>query len=80
VLWLTGSSLWFVRPDDEMHGNGIQDRMVIHLDLILCATHLMPVYGSDKIPIDFHYNYSLDAFAAYYVNKYADHHAHEIAF
>ncbi|KAI9432522.1 hypothetical protein H4582DRAFT_1821021 [Lactarius indigo] len=68
---LTG--LWVVRPD-------ITHRTVVHLDSFLRAAHLIPVYGNKKIPLDFHYTYSLDAFSTYFINKYVDHHANEIAF
>jgi hypothetical protein len=32
------------------------------------------------MPLDFRHYYSLDVFEGYYVNKYIDHHAYEIAF
>ncbi|KAF8806288.1 hypothetical protein BYT27DRAFT_7191619 [Phlegmacium glaucopus] len=40
----------------------------------------LPVFGSEFLPINFHYTQSLDAFQAYYVNHFADHHSHEIIF
>ncbi|THG94044.1 hypothetical protein EW026_g7344 [Hermanssonia centrifuga] len=41
-----------------------------------------PDFDGDNRPFlrYFHQSQSLDAFKTYYVNKYADHHAHEIAF
>ena len=69
--------LWVIRPDIT---RGKRDRTVLHLDAFLRGAHLIPVYGSQKLPIDFHYSYSLDAFEAYYVNKYIDHHANEAVF
>ena len=59
---------------------GEQDRMVVHIDCILRGAHLILVYGNQKMPLDFHYSYSLDAFEAYYVNKYIDHHTNEMVF
>ena len=44
------------------------------------GVHLLPVYGSDFLPINFDYTLTLDAFQAYYINHFADHHAHEILF
>lgn len=73
---LTG--LWVVEP--ECDGNGIQECGVIHLDTIMHGAHLIGVYGSDRLPSFFHFSESLDVFRAFYVNKYVDHHAHEIAF
>ncbi|KAI9438995.1 hypothetical protein H4582DRAFT_2111280 [Lactarius indigo] len=72
---LTG--LWVVRPDIT---HGRRDRTVVHLDSFLRAAHLIPVFGKEAMPLDLHYTYSLDSFRAYYVNKYIDHHANEIAF
>jgi hypothetical protein len=72
---LTG--MWVVRPDTT---RGRRDRSVLHLDSFLRGAHLIPVYGNEKMPIDFHYSYSLDSFRGFYVNKYIDHHANEIAF
>ena len=71
------TGMWVVRPD--MMG-GIPDRSVLHLDSFLHGAHLIPVYGDEVLPIDFHYSYSLDAFKAFYVNKFIDHHTHEIVF
>ncbi|KAF8814483.1 hypothetical protein BYT27DRAFT_7082226 [Phlegmacium glaucopus] len=42
--------------------------------------HLIGVYGSNFIPPTLTYSQSLHAFRLFYVNKYADHHSHEIAF
>jgi hypothetical protein len=76
---LTG--LWVVRPDTTGTGSAAKrDRTVEHLDSFLRAAHLIPVFDNRNMPVDFHYTYSLDTFEAYYVNKYIDHHANEIAF
>ncbi|KAJ6546166.1 hypothetical protein B0H10DRAFT_2170157 [Mycena sp. CBHHK59/15] len=54
---------------------------VVHLDCLLRGAHLIGVAGLDFIPIhNFDFSDSLDAFKAFYVNKYAAHHAHEFAF
>jgi len=77
IGWDPVTGLWVVRPD-TMHGK--QDRTVLHMDSILRGAYLIPVYGIEKMPVDFHYSYSLDMFKAYYVNKYIDHHANEMIF
>ena len=69
------SRLWVVRLDTTC---GRRYKSVVHLDTFLRAAHLMPVYGKKRMPLDFHYSYSLDSFQAFYVNKYIDHHANEI--
>ena len=53
---------------------------VIHIDAFLRGVHLLPIFGSNFLPITFDYTQTLDAFQAYYVNRFADHHAHEIIF
>lgn len=50
---------------------------VINIDAIARAAHLLPVFGSDRVPEDFDHNYSLDSFKSFFVNHYVDHHAHE---
>ena len=52
-----------------------------YLDVILWHAHLIPVfscYVTHSLNLT-HDNY-LDAFHAYYVNKYTDHHMNEIVF
>ena len=71
------TGMWVVCPDST---RGIRDRSVLHLDSFLRGAHLIPVYGDETLPVDFHYSYSLDTFQAFYVNKFIDHHANEIAF
>ncbi|KAJ7913724.1 hypothetical protein B0H13DRAFT_2465730 [Mycena leptocephala] len=70
--------MWMVEPD--LDANGEREMSIIHLDTILRAAHLLPVHGDDPVPRHFKHTRSLDLFAAFYVNKYADHHSHEIAF
>ncbi|KAF8815595.1 hypothetical protein BYT27DRAFT_7079551, partial [Phlegmacium glaucopus] len=71
------TDMWKVRPDIQRNGRLLS---VIHLDAFLRGVHLLPVFGSEFLPINFHYTQSLDAFQAYYVNHFADHHSHEIIF
>jgi hypothetical protein len=71
------TGMWVVRPDFIRNR---RHKAVIHLDAILRAAHLIPVYGNSPLPIEINSLIALDTFKAYYVNKYIDHHAHEIAF
>ncbi|KAJ7736006.1 hypothetical protein B0H14DRAFT_2994134 [Mycena olivaceomarginata] len=73
----TETGMWVVEP--EMKGKS-RLTSIVHLDTILRGAHLIPVYGDRHIPVNFRYYYSLDAFKAFHVNKYIDHHANEIAF
>ncbi|KAJ7206355.1 hypothetical protein GGX14DRAFT_367465 [Mycena pura] len=76
------TGMWIVKPDWVRGSGRAQPELeVVHLDSILRAAHLIGVAGKDYIPPDnFDCSDSLDAFDAFYVNKYADHHSHEIVF
>jgi hypothetical protein len=69
------TGMWVVQP--EFQGNGHRMSAIIHLDCVARAAHLLPVYGSTFLPEDLHFSDSLDAFRAYFVNPYIDHHSHE---
>ncbi|KAJ7061324.1 hypothetical protein C8F01DRAFT_1210312 [Mycena amicta] len=70
--------MWMVEPDLDGRGHRVLD--IIHIDSIVRGAHLIPVFGDDLLPRRWKYTDSLDSFKAYYINKYADHHSHEIAF
>ena len=71
---LTG--MWIVVP--EVNAARQQVRAVISVKMILRGVHLIGVYGKEYLPVTFHFSESLDAFNAYYVNKYIDHHSYAI--
>ncbi|KAG1838972.1 hypothetical protein F4604DRAFT_1941063 [Suillus subluteus] len=71
------TGMWIVHP--SVHDDGTLNFAVIHLKTVYQAAHLIPVYGRDFIPNNIQYFHSYDAFCSYYVNKFADHHAFEIA-
>ncbi|KAJ7761559.1 hypothetical protein DFH07DRAFT_867708 [Mycena maculata] len=70
--------MWMVEPDLDHRGRHVMD--IIHIDTILRGAHLIGIYGDSFFPRHFKYSDTLDRFKAFYINKYADHHAHEIAF
>jgi hypothetical protein len=72
------TGMWMVEPDLDYRGQRVT--AIVHLDTAVRGAHLIPVYGSPFIPDDLHFSETLHAFRAYYVNKYADHHMHQIAF
>jgi hypothetical protein len=72
------TGMWIVEPDIYEDGERVTD--IIHLDTIVRSAHLIAVYGNNPIPKDIPLCYTLDLFHSYYVNKYIDHHAFEIAF
>lgn len=87
---------WFSRlgdkPDDTTHMWMLQGDFndpekterhcaVISIDSILRAAHLMPMFGSGFTPKGLTPALSLTSvFRGWYVNKFIDHHAFEIAF
>ncbi|KAG1893112.1 uncharacterized protein F5891DRAFT_963491 [Suillus fuscotomentosus] len=72
------TGMWIVRPG--FGADSAPGYAVIHIDSIYRAAHLIPMYGVQFVPRELKFYHSYDAFQAYYVNKYADHHAFEIAF
>lgn len=70
--------LWMVEPDHDLRGKRMCS--VIHVDTILRLAHLIGVAGPHFLPKNFTYRDTLDTFKTFYVNKYMDHYAHEIAF
>ena len=73
------TGMWMVEPD-FLQGKWVLE--VIYLDSILHGAHVIGVSGWHFLPSDLVFNFSrsLDAFKTFYVNKYVDHHSHEIAF
>jgi hypothetical protein len=71
--------MWIVQPDIDV-SSGLPIRQIIHLDTIVRAAHLIGVYGDKFLPRKLTFDRSLDVFRAYYVNKFIDHHAFEIAY
>ncbi|KAG1813895.1 uncharacterized protein BJ212DRAFT_1447696 [Suillus subaureus] len=61
------------------HDDGTPDISIIHIDCIFCAAHLIPLYGANFLPHEIGPHDSYNMFHAFYVNKYADHHAFEVA-
>jgi hypothetical protein len=73
------TGLWIVQP--ETTHRGVRHVSIIHLDTIVRGAHLLPCFPSDT-PVYREINYMnvLDIYCSFYVNKYIDHHAFEIAF
>lgn len=71
------TGMWIVTPSfDTDHSFSVG---IIHIDSIYRAAHLIPVYGAQIISRDIKHHDSYDAFRAFYLNKFADHHAFEVA-
>ncbi|KII84506.1 hypothetical protein PLICRDRAFT_117609 [Plicaturopsis crispa FD-325 SS-3] len=72
------TGMWVVEP--EFDATGARHISVVHVDCLVRAAHLLPVFGEGFIPKDIYHADTLDLFEAFYVNKYIDHHAFEIVF
>jgi len=70
------TGMWTVQPSFTANESHFA---VIHIDAIFRAAHLIPVYGSTPLSPLIKFHHVLDVFTLFYVNKYADHHAFEIA-
>ena len=73
------TGMWMVEPDTSDDDNE-PITSIIHLDTIIRAAHLLPVFGHDYVSQTLSFTDTLNKFTRFYVNKYADHHAFEIAF
>ncbi|KAH7905684.1 hypothetical protein BJ138DRAFT_1138203 [Hygrophoropsis aurantiaca] len=71
------TGMWKVEPC--FNEDASRHISVIHVDMIFCAAHLIPVYGSKPLPKGIKHYHLYDLFNAYYVNKHADHHTFTIA-
>ncbi|KAF8804851.1 hypothetical protein BYT27DRAFT_7225140 [Phlegmacium glaucopus] len=78
TYWCAIMGMWVVKPEVDESGKRLTS--VVHIDTILRGAHLLPVYGKQFLPLRFRHTWSLDCFKSFFVNKYADHHANEIAF
>ncbi|KAF7966643.1 hypothetical protein HWV62_37567 [Athelia sp. TMB] len=72
------TGMWVVQPEVDKNDRPLV--AILHLDTILRASHLIPVFGTTTVPRGLSPAHSLDIFRAFYVNKFVDHHAFEIAF
>ena len=79
---------WFVHDDEpdadtgmwtvqlECNWKGEPTVQVIPLKTIAHRVHLLPVYGSTRVPEEFSHHDALDSFNSFFVNHFVDHHAH----
>ncbi|EIW75164.1 hypothetical protein CONPUDRAFT_66110, partial [Coniophora puteana RWD-64-598 SS2] len=70
------TGMYIVRP--KFKGN-TRDVSVIDVDTIVRAAHLIPVFGKDTVPEDFKCHQTYDTYDAFYINRFIDHHAFELA-
>lgn len=72
------TGLWVVEAD--FNDDGKPDLAIVHVDTIYRASHLMPVYQSSQyLCRSLTMHDTLDVFDKFYVNKFVDYHAFQIA-
>jgi hypothetical protein len=69
------TGMWTIQLEHDQKGEPTVQ--VIPLETIARAAHLLPVYGSTRVPDDFSHHDALDSFNSFFVNHFVDHHAHE---
>jgi hypothetical protein len=67
---------WIVQPEFDPAGDPVVS--IIHLDCVIRAAHLIGIFGENFVPKDLRFHQTLDAFNAFYVNKFIDHHAFDL--
>ncbi|KAM6501867.1 hypothetical protein JOM56_001844 [Amanita muscaria] len=73
---------WFTKPDNELNDttDGTPVASVVHIDALVRAAHLLPVFGDDGFaPEGLEPEETLDYFDIFYINRYIDHHGFLIA-
>jgi hypothetical protein len=70
------TGMWLVEREYNRHKQPLLG--VVHIDTIFRAVHLLPYFGREPVQKHFSYTDTLDSFANFYVNKFADHHSFEI--
>ncbi|KIN95193.1 hypothetical protein M404DRAFT_166463, partial [Pisolithus tinctorius Marx 270] len=73
---LTG--MWMVKP--SFLDNRTCHLAVVHIDTIIRAAHLIPIFGQECVPLSISFNNLLDVYHRFYVNHFVDHHAFELSF
>ena len=74
------TGMWVVDKMDTLDNGGESSTTILHLNTIVRAAHLIPVFGCEPMSPTLSFTDTLDSFTKFYVNKYADHHSFEIAF
>jgi hypothetical protein len=69
------TGMWTVQLERDRRGQPTIE--VIDIDTIARGAHLLPVYGSSRVPDDFSHHDALDSYNSFFVNHFIDHHAHE---
>jgi hypothetical protein len=73
------TGMWVVQQEVDAERKAITS--IVNLDCIIQACHLVPVFGKNLLQTQaLQLHDMLTAFKYYYVNKYVDQHANQLAF
>ncbi|KAG1884360.1 hypothetical protein F4604DRAFT_1574713 [Suillus subluteus] len=72
------TGMWMVKP--SFHADSSRELSIIHVDTIIRACHLLPIFDCDFAPDNLTLHNVLDIWPSFYVNRFVDHHAFEIAY
>jgi hypothetical protein len=73
------TGMWIVEPDFDSNGNAVLS--VVHIDTIIRATFLLPIYSTQEehwVAQDHRHGNTLDTFTSFYINRFADYHMFKI--
>jgi hypothetical protein len=73
---LTG--MWLVECEYRDQDARAPHLAVVHVGSFLHAAHLLPFFGQEEVSRELTSGDTLDTYARFYVNKFADHHSFEI--
>ncbi|EIW84557.1 hypothetical protein CONPUDRAFT_51589 [Coniophora puteana RWD-64-598 SS2] len=71
------TGMYVVKPMSNRDGSPRVD--IVHIDSFVRAAHLLPQFGTTEVSEDLKCFHSYDHFKSFYLNKFVDHHAFEIA-
>jgi hypothetical protein len=70
------TKMWIIKGEETLDMR--RNVGLVHIDTIVRPVHLIAVYGNMRIPVNFHFSYSLDVFDRFYLNHYSDYNVHEL--
>ncbi|KDR70757.1 hypothetical protein GALMADRAFT_214468 [Galerina marginata CBS 339.88] len=69
------TGMWTVQLEHDRRG--LPTVEVIDIDTVARGAHLLPVYGSSRVPEDFSHHDALNNYNSFFLNYFVDHNAHE---
>ena len=70
------TGMWTVRLEKDRWKQPVFE--VINVDSIVRGAHLLPIFGTQRVPERFLFHEALDRYKSFFVNHFVDHHVHEL--